>query len=118
MIRMYSKPLIMISWNVRGLCSQARQIYVKRMVQEEKADIALLQETKSGDLVLATKNYDCIVGNSPRGSGGCMMLIHKNLNASNVCKSNCGRVVACKVNIQGESIGVVNVYAPSHAWHV
>lgn len=110
---MYSRPLGLLSWNVRGLCSQARQAYVKRLVQEEQADIALLQETKTGDLALYMKNYDCFMSESARGSGGCMSLIHKKLQASNVCKSNCGRVVACKIAIQGENIGVVNVYAPN-----
>ena len=58
---MYSKPLVLISWNVRGMCSQARQTYAKQMVLDEKADIVLLQETKTGDLVMYMRNYVCIV---------------------------------------------------------
>lgn len=92
-----------------------RQSYVRNVVKSEKVDIMLLQETKTGDLPLSIKNYECITGKTTRGAAGCMLLVHQNLRAQDMYKSECGRVIACKVKIQEEYVGIVNVYAPNEA---
>ncbi|MCO5583997.1 hypothetical protein L7F22_037915 [Adiantum nelumboides] len=112
-----SKPLQensnKMSWNVRGLCSLARQMYVKKLIQSEKLDIVMLQETKTGALSLQVKGYACITSKADRGSGGCMTLISNAYKVKEVLQPDCGRWIACQVCIQNEWIGVINVYAPN-----
>lgn len=112
---MYSHQIKIVSWNVRGLCSMSRQSYVRNVVKQETPEIMLLQETKIGDQILAIKNYDCIPSKPGRGSAGCMILAHQKLKAHGMYRCKCGRIVACKVQVQGETLGIVNVYATNEA---
>ncbi|MCO5597661.1 hypothetical protein L7F22_051742 [Adiantum nelumboides] len=61
MINMYSRHVTALSWNVRGFCSLARQMYVQRLINSDKIDVAMLQETKTGPLQLQIKG----VGDAP-----------------------------------------------------
>ncbi|MCO5601918.1 hypothetical protein L7F22_056044 [Adiantum nelumboides] len=97
----------------QGLCSLARQMYVKKLIQSEKLDIVMLQETKIGALSLQVKGYACITSKADRGSGGCMTLISNAYKVKEVLQPDCGRWIACQVCIQNEWIGVINVYAPN-----
>ncbi|MCO5550845.1 hypothetical protein L7F22_004338 [Adiantum nelumboides] len=102
-----------MSWNVRGLCSLARQMYVKKLIQSEKLDIVMMQRTKTGALSLQVKGYACITSKADRGSGGCMTLISNACKVKEVLQPDCGRWIACQVCIHNEWIGVINVYAPN-----
>ncbi|MCO5611804.1 hypothetical protein L7F22_066063 [Adiantum nelumboides] len=113
MIDMYSRNVLTMSWNVRGLCALARQMYVKKLIQSEKLDIVMLQETKTGALSLQVKGYACITSKADRGSRGCMTPISNAYKVKEVLQPDCGRWIACQVCIQNEWIGVINVYAPN-----
>lgn len=73
----------------------------------------MLQETKTGQVSMQMKNYDYITSKSKWGASGCMILVSKRLKAQAVPQLECGRIIACKVNVEDELIGLVNVYAPS-----
>ncbi|MCO5590485.1 hypothetical protein L7F22_044455 [Adiantum nelumboides] len=110
---MYSRNVVMLSWNVRGLCSLARQMYVKKLIHNDKLDIVMLQETKTSNLPLQVKGYACITSKVARGSGGCMTLIRNDYKYKEVLTSECGSWIACLVCIQNEWVGLINVYAPN-----
>lgn len=112
---MYSRSVVLMSWNVRGMCSQARHNYIKRLMLSEKADIVLLQETKTGSMPLEIRKYECLTSTARRGSGGCMMLVNRDFKVMDMYKSDCGRILACKLCIEDECIGIVNVYASNNS---
>lgn len=60
------------------------------------------------------KNHTCITSKSVRGTGGCMLLINEAFKIEDVQQPDCGMMVACKICIQDEWIGIVNVYAPNN----
>ncbi|MCO5603817.1 hypothetical protein L7F22_057970 [Adiantum nelumboides] len=73
-------------------------MYVKKLIQSEKLDIVMLQETKIGALSLQVKGYACITGKADRGSGECMTLISNAYKVKEVLQPDCGRWIACQLS--------------------
>ncbi|MCO5550554.1 hypothetical protein L7F22_004041 [Adiantum nelumboides] len=86
-------------------------MYVQRLINSDKIDVAMLQETKIGPLQLQIKGYACITSRSDRGTGGCMTLICDSFKIRDIMQSECGRWIACQICVQNEWIGICNVYA-------
>lgn len=48
-------PMIIVSWNIRGLDRPEKRMAVKKLVRRHRVDLLILQETKIGT------NIDCVV---------------------------------------------------------
>lgn len=48
-------PMIIVSWNIRGLGRPEKRMAVKKLVRRHRVDLLILQETK------IDTNIDCVV---------------------------------------------------------
>src|ERR1700733_13854712 len=109
-----------VSWNCRGLGSPEKLNAIKDLINQEKPDILLIQETKTTeqDFLLQTqrlRNYQGISKGSSGASGGIGTLWNTNkweIISSQLC--NWWIRTELKNKSTRESYHIYNIYAPNH----
>lgn len=110
------------SLNVRGLRQRRRQYQLLQLFQRDGITIAAVQETKlstdedtQAALNAFLPEYSVCVSHSVGLSGGCMLFISKNLNATILASKvdDAGRFVCCDVVISGVEWRIICLYAPN-----
>ncbi|CAK8687106.1 unnamed protein product [Clavelina lepadiformis] len=109
--------LRILSLNCNGLRKQDKRAFVYDLLRTKNVDVALLQETHSspGDEIQWTKEWGkrALWNSGNTQSRGLAILINnKHIEVKSVNFDNFGRVLATDISVFGESMHIVNVYAP------
>uniref|UniRef100_A0A096M7V3 Endonuclease/exonuclease/phosphatase domain-containing protein n=1 Tax=Poecilia formosa TaxID=48698 RepID=A0A096M7V3_POEFO len=106
------RPLNLISWNVQGLGHVIKRKKILTFLKKQEADIALLQKTRLSDV---DHLKQCFSSHS-QNKKGTAVLINEKLPFTFVCKERDleGRFILIKGSIAGQSITILNVYAPNN----
>ena len=109
-----------LSWNSTGVGKPSKLAALRDLINQEKPEIILLQETKQGDLEMKTimekmKHYGGTLSESRGASGGLATLWNHSIwkYKDTTVKQNWIKVILECARDQ-EKIIVYNVYGPNH----
>jgi len=109
----------LLSLNVRGLHKETKRKSVFQYIRKKHTDVCFLQETYSTNgIECQWKNQwggDVYYSHGTNHSKGVMILIKPGLdmNVKNCIIDEKGRYILLDVNLQGENVLLLNVYAPN-----
>ena len=107
-----------VSWNVRGICSDVARANVRQLLMESRANILLLQQTKCldwsqhwSDVFWRGADNECLVCNAVGQSGGlATSWLSLDFQVISTFKSRHWIWVRGKFN--GYMVNIVNIYGP------
>ena len=100
----------LITLNINGLKSQARQSYLQHFIKQQNPDIISLQETNINNIDFISDEYDAIINNNIENYiSGTIIIYKKDLELQKVKKSPEGRIIRAEF----KDCIIVNIYAPT-----
>ncbi len=104
-----------VSWNVRGICSQFKMHEVWRILLNKQWDVLCAVEHKAhanAGLVTCSHGYTlCYAGKDPGSYSGIVMFIRTHYNPQIILNDDFGRYMVVQIAYEGQLIWLVGVYA-------
>ncbi|KAF7640923.1 hypothetical protein LDENG_00005200 [Lucifuga dentata] len=114
------QPLTLVSWNVHGICSQAKKTNIMNYITKLNVDICLLQETHLSQseekLMISPQFSQAFSACYNSRQRGVTILIHRRvpfiLNSTVIDPE--GRYIIIQATIFNKTFTIVNLYAPNN----
>ena len=111
--------ITILSYNVRGISSRAKQILLLKWIENNPHDIILLQElhmttqSQLDSFKHQFPEYNIICSLGTWAAGGVIIMIKHKLCVVDSGADHCGRIAFVKIIVNNCPITVANVYAPT-----